>query len=160
MQEVTIAGEVFKVAPRYEAGHVLLENEARALNQTFFDVIRANMANSVQKSKETGAFDQDVMQDQITQYANEYEFGARRGPKASKDPVMTEALTLAKKAISKALVAKYGAKHGKTAEEITEAARGVLAGPKGEKYLEQARQIVEITRAAADETLEETGLAA
>ena len=160
MQEVTIAGEVFKVAPRYDAGHVLLENEAGALNQTFFENIRNNMAKAVQEAKETGAFDQDVMQDQITQYANDYEFGARRGPGASKDPVMAEALKLAKKAISKALAAKYGPKHGKTAEEITEAARGVLAGAKGEKYLEQARQIVEITRAAADETLEETGLAA
>ena len=119
-----------------------------------------SFSKAVQEAKETGAFDQDVMQDQITQYANDYEFGARRGPGASKDPVMAEALKLAKKAISKALAAKYGPKHGKTAEEITEAARGVLAGAKGEKYLEQARQIVEITRAAADETLEETGLAA
>jgi hypothetical protein len=160
MQEVTIAGEVFKVAPRYEAGHVLLENEAGALNQTFFENIRNNMAKAVQEAKDAGAFDQDIMQDRITAYADEYEFGARRGPGAPKDPVMAEALKLAKKAISKALVAKYGAKHGKTAEEINEATRGILAGPKGEKYLEQARQIVDITRAAADETLEETGLAA
>jgi hypothetical protein len=161
MQEVTISGEVFKISPRYEAGHVLLENEAGALNQTFFENVRNNCAKEVAAAKEDGSFDQDVMQDKITQYANEYEFGARRGPSSPKDPVMAQALSLAKKAISKALVAKYGAKHGKTTEEITEAARTTLAHPvKGEKYLVQARQIIEITRAEANETLEETGLAA
>ena len=160
MQEVTISGEVFKIAPKYAEGHTLNENEAAALNQTFFENVRNNMAKHVSESKEAGAFDLDVFQDKITQYANEYEFGARRGPGAPKDPVMAEALKLAKKAISKALVTKFGPKHGKTADEITEAAKQVLEGPKGEKYLVQARQIIEVTKAAADETLEEVGLAA
>lgn len=158
MQEITIAGEVFKIAPRYEEGHPLTENEAAALNQTFFENIRNNTANMVKEAKDKGDFDIDVMQDLVTAYATGYEFGARRGPAAPKDPVMNEALKLAKKAISKALITKYGKDHGKTAEEITDAARTLLDSPKGAKYKEQAEQIVNLTRAAADEELAGLGI--
>lgn len=155
MQEVTIAGEVFKIAPKYDAGHVLTDNEASTLNQTFFENIRNNMAGRVKDAKEKDDFDLDLMQDEISKYANEYEFGARRGGGGiPRDPVMAEAVKLAKRAIGKALIDKYGKDHGKTAEEITEAAKQLLAGPKGQKYMDQAEQIVSITRAAAEEELE------
>lgn len=161
MQEVTISGEVFKIAPKFETGHVLSENEAAALNQTYFENVRNNMAKQVADAKEANAFDLDIFQDKITAYADEYEFGARRGPGAPKDPVMAEALKLAKKAISKALASAHGAKHGKTAEEIGDAAKRLLDDPvKGQKYKDQAAQIVKLTRASADEVLIESGLAA
>jgi hypothetical protein len=154
MQEITISGEVFKVDPPFTEGHVLTENQAAALNQTFCENIRNNMASQVKEAIEKNDFDQDIFQDKVTQYASGYEFGARRGAGAPKDPVRNEALKLAKKAISKALVNAYGAKHGRTAEQITTAAQFLLDDPaKGPKYLEQAKQIVEVTRGAADEEL-------
>jgi hypothetical protein len=155
MQEVTIAGEVFKIAPKYDVGHILTDNEASTLNQTFFENIRNNMAGRVKDAKEKGDFDLDLMQDEVTQYASEYEFGARRGGGGVvRDPVEAEALKLVKRGIQKALVDAHGRDHGVSAEQITAHARKVLASEKGAKYREQAEQIVSITRAAAEEELE------
>jgi len=155
MQEVTIAGEVFKIAPRYVEGHVLTENEAAALNQTYFENIRNNMAKGVAEAKEAGAFDLDEFQDRIAAYAEEYVFGARRGPAQPKDPVMAEAFKLAKAAVNKAVVEKYGAKHGYSAEVISDKAREVLGKPTGQKYIDLAKQIVEARQGAASEILAE-----
>lgn len=158
MQEVTIAGEVFKINPRYSEGHALTENEAAALNQTYFENIRNNMAKAVAEAKEANAFDTDVMQDKITAYANEYEFGARRGPGAPRDPVGAEAFRLAKKDVSAAVAQKYGAKHGFSADVIGEKARELLATPKGEKYRTLAQQIVDARSGAAEDVLAELNL--
>lgn len=158
MQEVTIAGEVFKIAPRYSEGHVLTENEAAALNQTFFENIRNNMAKGVAESKETNKFDYDVFQDKITAYANEYEFGARRVGAAPRDPVLAEAFKLAKVAVSKAVVEKYGPRHAYTADDIAQQAREVLDRPSGQKFKDLAKQIVDARMGAANELLGELDL--
>jgi|SRR5215831_4439990 len=146
MQELTIAGEVFKVAPRYTEGHVLTENEASALNQTFFENIRNNMASKVKESKEKGDFDIDVMQDDVTKYSEEYEFGARRGPGTPKDPIRALALRFATTAVGKSLKAKHGDDHGFTAAEVKEIANKLLDHPtKGEKYLSKAKEVYRLT---------------
>lgn len=158
MQEVTISGEVFKIAPRYSEGHSLTENEAAALNQTYFENIRNNMARGVADAKEAGAFDYDEFQKKITSYANEYEFGARRGPGAPRDPILSEAFKLAKDAVTKAVIEKYGQRHGYAADMIAEKAREVLDKPSGQKYKDLAKQIVDARLGAAKEVLSELDL--
>lgn len=158
MQEITIAGEVFKVAPRYTEGHVLSDNEASALNQTFFENIRNNMASKVKDTKEKGDFDIDVMQDEITKYSEEYEFGARRGPAAPRDPVRNLALRFATTAVGKSIKDKYGQDHGFTAAEIKELANKLLDhATKGAKYLAKAKEVHALT-SVDDDTLDDLGV--
>jgi hypothetical protein len=160
MQEITIAGEVFKIAPRYSDGHTLSENEASALNQTFFENIRNNMASAVKASKEKGDFDIDVMQDEVTKYAEDYEFGARRGPGTPKDPIRALALRFATTAIGKSLKEKFDKDHGFTSAEVKELANKLLDHPtKGPKYLAKAKEVYALTSVdEGDDTLEGLGV--
>jgi hypothetical protein len=49
MEQITIAGQSFNVPIRYEEGHELTSGEASALNQTYHENIRNNLAK---KAKE------------------------------------------------------------------------------------------------------------
>lgn len=153
-QEVTIAGEVFSIEPRYAEGHILNANEASALNQTFFENVRNNMAKAVAEAVEAGAFDKDEFQGRVAQYATEYEFGARRG-RVVKDPVMALAFKDCKKALVAALNAKYGKDHSYSTEAINEKTDELLASPKGQRFIDSAREKIEIEKKAAADILGE-----
>src|SRR5215207_3138814 len=94
---VTVAGKVFTVPLRYEEGHTINANEARALNQTFVENLGNNIRAKVKKAVEAGAFVQDEFQSMIENLAESYEFFGRTGGGGGgrRDPVMSEAIAIA-----------------------------------------------------------------
>lgn len=88
----------------YKAGHILKENEAAALNQTWLENIRNNQASTVQeeidKAKAEGRQpNTKALQKSIDEYAASYVFGSGR----QSDPVETRAMQLARDAVRKHL---------------------------------------------------------
>lgn len=149
---ITIAGESFKVPEPYVAGHVLTENEAGTLNQTYAENIRNNMASKVSEALEAAkkdgapAFDAASMQTQIDDYTADYEFGQRRGG-ASGDPVEREALDQARELVRAKIREKGGKLADYKAADITTKAKEVL--DKYPQIREQAKARVEAQQAAA-----------
>lgn len=163
--QITIAGYQFAAPMKYAEGDTLEANEASALNQTYHENLRNNFAKRVQEAKDAAGegneLTSDVMEKlktEFTEYANTYEFGVRGGGGGPRDPVRTEAMSLAREAIRSALKAKGKKLTGKnpdvTAEQISAAAEKLLSGEKGAKYFDLARERVAQQRAAADETLD------
>lgn len=148
----TIAGESFSVPMPFAAGHTLTDGEASALNQTFAENIRNNLASKLKEEKEAGSFDQSVFQGRLDDYCDSYEFGVRSGGGRSTDPVMTEALAIARDLVRKAITAKGIKLSDVSAKNITELARGTIE--KNPKIMETAKARVEEVRAIADVELE------
>lgn len=146
MAQVTIAGKEFEIDEPYTEGHVLTAGEAAALNQTYRENVRNNMAAKVKDG---------AGQDEVTQYATEYEFGVRTGGgRTTADPVMREAINLAKTAIKAFLKA-----NNKTADkEAIQAKAEELANNPEKEYMARARRIVEEQRNAASIALDEITL--
>ena len=160
MEQITIAGKIFSAPLRYEEGHELNANEAAALNQTYHENLRNNFANKVKEAAENGDYDQIAMQRQFAEYAEAYQFGLRIGGGAVRDPVMSEALRMAKIRVKEKLTAAVktpGNKHyGKKlssfeASAITEAAKKLI--DRDPKIMEKARERVADLQAAASEDL-------
>lgn len=150
-EQITIAGEIFNAPVRYEEGHELTAGEASALNQTFHENLRNNFAKTVKDAKEGGSFDLADLQAKFDEYADSYQFGVRGGGGgAARDPVMSEALNIARAQVRAALK-KRGVKVSDVqAAAITEAAKKVLA--KYPEIMELAKQRVrEAQEAAADD---------
>jgi hypothetical protein len=145
----TIAGESFNVPLPYAVGHALTEGEANALNQTWAENIRNNLAGKIKEAKEAGSFDAEVFQGTVDDYADGYEFGVRTGGGRTGDPVMAEALTIARDLVRKAIVkqGKYKLADVKAAQ-ITSLAKGLIE--KNPTILETAKARVEEVRAIAD----------
>lgn len=154
MPQIKIAGHDFNIEDRYAEGHTLTANEAAALNQTRRENVRNNFASKVKKVVEEGG-DVTSLQSDFDTFANGYEFGARvvgGASTASRDPVMTEARALARKAIDAALKAE-GRSRKDIAEEKYKAAVEQLA--QREDIMEQARTIAEQKKAVANVSLNE-----
>src|SRR5882724_10133517 len=102
VEQITIAGSTYNVPVRYEEGHELTAGEASALNQTFHENIRNNLAKL--------AKDGLLTQEKVDEYSGTYQFGVRAaGAGVSRDPVMSEAMRIAKKQIAE-LLKKSGKK--------------------------------------------------
>jgi hypothetical protein len=103
MEQITIAGHAYNVPVRYEEGHELTAGEASALNQTFHENIRNNLAK---KAKEG-----TLTQGEVDQYAQGYQFGVRTPGTGgvTRDPVQSEAMRIAKRQVSD-LIRKSGKK--------------------------------------------------
>lgn len=153
-EQITIAGEVFSAPVRYEEGHELTAGEASALNQTFHENLRNNFAKKVKDAKESGSFDLDALQAEFDKYAEEYQFGVRTGGGgAPRDPVMAEAMNIAKQKVRTALKLKGVKVSDVQASAITEAAKAVLS--KYPEIIELAKQRVAEAQAAAADDLSE-----
>lgn len=158
MEQITIAGHTFKAPLRYAEGHELTANEAGALNQTYHENLRNNFAGKVKAAAEQagGTLSPDVLaslQSEFDTYAESYQFGIRTGGGAVRDPVMAEALRIAKDKIKAALKAQGRKTTDVTAEAITEAAKKLLASDKGQPIMDLARQRVQELQAAAQADL-------
>jgi hypothetical protein len=142
MQNLTISGKTFQVAPRYAEGHVLTANEASTLNQTFFENIRNNFA---QKAKDGGT------QAELDAYVEGYNFGVRTGGGGgSRDPIQVEAMNLARDAVKKAIVASGKKIADFTAKAISEAAAKLIE--KKPEYMEKAKaRVAEMQAIAGNE---------
>lgn len=153
MEQITIAGSAFNVPVRYEEGHELTAGEASALNQTYHENIRNNLAKLAKEGLLT--------QEKVDEYAGSYQFGIRAaGAGVTRDPVMSEAMRIAKKQIAE-LLKKSGKKVGDyTVETINGAAKALLA--KDPAIMELAKQRVAEQQALASQDLGDilSGLAA
>lgn len=146
-ESYTIAGETFKIPLPYTAGMVLSSNEASALNQTWAENARNNFAKKVTEAKTAGSYDQSVMQGALDDYLDAYEFGVRTGGGGrTGDPVMAEAMNIARDLVRKALV-KAGHKLADvSAKQITDLARAAIDSGKNPQILVTAKERVDAAK--------------
>lgn len=150
-EEYTIAGQALKIFQPYTSGHVLSDGEASALNQTYAENIRNNQASRVKELVEAGTYDTDAFQLELDDYMGEYEFGLRRGGGGrSGDPVLREALLIAKDKVRSALKAKGHNLKDVSASDITTLAKQVLDGGKYPQIMEAAKARVAAQADIAD----------
>lgn len=146
MEQITIQGHSFNVPTRYREGHELNEAEANALNQTFHENLRNNFAKKVKEAGESP--DLAALQAELDAYAESYQFGIRAaGTGVSRDPVMTEAMRMARKIIDDLLRKKGKKPSDVTAEAKNDAAKRLLERPEGANILAAARQRIEEQKA-------------
>jgi hypothetical protein len=162
-EQITIAGHSFMVPNRYTEGHPLTSGEASALNQTFHENIRNNVASKIKKSHPEGITEGDVpqWQDEVYKYAEAYQFGTRTpggGRRPSVDPETKLALEEASAAIIEAV--KSTGQSPPKGKDLRELAVQVLAGPQGEKFYTVAKRRLAQAREASAGLLESLGLAA
>jgi hypothetical protein len=151
--QITIQGQSFRVPIRYAAGHQLNEGEAGALNQTFHENLRNNFAKKVAEGVEAGV-PKETLQQQLDDYASDYQFGARTGGGFRGDPVMTLAMNAARELIRQAIKVKGLDQDDWPAGKISTAAKALLdsQGENG-KILQTARRTIEAEREAAKEAM-------
>src|SRR6516165_9736225 len=152
MEQITIAGKTFNAPLRYEEGHELTAGEAGALNQTYHENLRNNFAKKVKDAKDAGDYDHTAMQSDFDTYAEAYQFGLRiGGGGAPRDPVMSEAMSIAKGQVRAALKKKGIKVATVTAQAITDVAKKLL--DRNPAIMELAKQRVAEAQAAAAEDL-------
>jgi hypothetical protein len=153
--QITIQGSVFRVPIRYAAGHVLTEGEAGALNQTLHENLRNNFAKKVAEGTEAGV-PMETMQQQLDDYANDYQFGVRSGGGGFRgDPVMTLAMNVARELVRNAIKTKGLDTDEWPASRISQAAKALLdsQGEDG-KIMQTARKTIEAEKEAAKEAMQ------
>lgn len=146
MEQITIAGHTFNVPVRYEEGHELTENEAGALNQTYHENLRNNFAQRVKDGVAAGKA-VEALQTELDTYAENYQFGVRTGGGAVRDPVMSEAMAIAKTKIREHLRKKGVKLKDVDSKQVTEAAKKLIA--RSPEIVELAKQRVEEAKSAA-----------
>jgi hypothetical protein len=99
---IEVAGLSFEVEDVYAEGHVVTENEARALNQTRRENLRNNFRKTAKDELEKGTSASKIA-DMFAEYAESYEFSAKRQARAPRDPVEAEARKIARKVVTGAL---------------------------------------------------------
>jgi hypothetical protein len=152
--QITIQGQTFRVPIRYAAGHTLTEGEASALNQTLHENLRNNFARKVAEGSEAG-IPQETLQQQLDDYANDYQFGVRTGGGGFRgDPVMTMAMNIAREMVRGAVKAKNLSADDWPPSRISQAAKALIEsqGDDG-KIIQTARKQIEAEREAAKEAL-------
>lgn len=154
-KEITIAKQVLTVIAPYAEGHTLTAEEANALNQTLAENLRNNFAPHVKAVVEAageGEVDLAGLQAELDTYMGEYSFGFRKsGTSIAANPVERIAVSLARDAVKKALVAKGKSVKDFTAEQINELA--VAAVGRNPAFTAQAEAIHAAKKAAAAEVL-------
>jgi hypothetical protein len=151
MDQITIAGHVFNVPVRYNDGDEINANEAAALNQTYHENLRNNFAKRVDEGTKNGK-SLDQLQSELDEYAAAYQFGVRTGGGVVRDPVMSEAMSIAKTKIREHLKKKGRKLKDILPSALTEAARKLIE--KSPEILELAKQRVAEAQAAAAEDLD------
>jgi hypothetical protein len=144
---LTIAGVALTLIGRFAAGHVLTENEASALNQTFAENVRNNCAKKVKELSEAGT-DVAAIQAVVDEYAANYDFGVRKATSqaVSRDPVARRATTIARNAVTAALKAKGIDKKTLVEGKFDELVAAFAAKP---DTIEAARRAIETEKSVA-----------
>lgn len=142
-ESYTIASETFSVPLPYSAGDVLTMNEAAALNQTWAENARNNFAKRVSEAKAAGTFSLEVFQGQLDDYLDSYEFGVRTGGGRSGDPVMVEAMNIARDLVRKKMVEAGHKLKDVTAAQISSLAKQAIDSGRNPQIMELALKRVE-----------------
>jgi len=154
MTAITINGALFDVPddPSIVPGVPLTENMASALQRARRENVRNNMSRKVDEVR-NGAdslTDQQYaeLQEQVRQFAERFQFGARQRSVHVSDPVEREA----RNDVGETIKATYLAQHGLKLRnsEIGEAIDEVMASPKGNEYRNRARQRLQEREADAN----------
>ena len=101
-KEITIADKPFTVIQPYEAGHVVTEAEAKALNQTRSENIRNNMASKVKAAYAGTAKEGEPTAETIVAFVAAYDeayvftLASVGGGTRKTDPIEVEALKIAR----------------------------------------------------------------
>lgn len=152
-KSITISGKPFNVPLRYELGHTLdSEGEVNALNQTFHEAIRNNLASKFDENLD------DLTQTVVDDYAEKYEFGVRTGGGGRiGDPIEREAIRLSSEKVREAIRGNPSAKLAdyKTAD-ITALAKKLMT--KQPAFLQMAKDNVARQQQVAAATLADLGL--
>lgn len=144
----TIDSDTFNVPAPYSEGHVLTAGEASQLNQVFAENVRNNLASKAKALKEAGTYDRDVFQGTVDDYCDSYEMGVRTGGGRSSDPVMAEALNIAREMVRNAIKEQGKYKLSDiSAKQITDLAKATI--DKNPQIMETARARVEEVRQIA-----------
>lgn len=151
--QITIQGQVFRVPVRYAAGHQLSEGEAGALNQTYHENLRNNFAKKVSEGVEAG-LPIETLQQQLDDYAVEYQFGTRTGGGTRGDPVMTFAMNIARELIRNVIKQKNMNTDDWPPSRVSQTARALIdsQGEDG-KIITTARKQFEDERDAAKDAM-------
>lgn len=157
-ETITIQGHPFLVATIYDEGHECTAGEASQLNQVRFENLRNNFAAKVKAAIDAAngqSVDLSGLQTQFDDYAASYAMGVRTGGGGgTRDPVMSEAMSIARGKIKDALKKKGRNLKDVEASAITDAAKRLIADPaKGPAILELARTRVAEAQAVASEDL-------
>jgi hypothetical protein len=156
--QITIQGQAFRVPLRYKAGDVLKENEAGALNQTFHENLRNNFASRVRDGVEANV-PIETLQQQLDDYANDYQFGVRTGGGGYRgDPVTTLAMNIARELVRQVIKKKGLDAEDWPASKVSLAAKQLLdsQGENG-SVITTARKQIEAEKAAGAAALAEVG---
>jgi hypothetical protein len=151
--QITIAGKVHTVPQPYEEGHVISAAEAAALNQTYAENLRNNLAPKVKAHIDAGTYDEVTFQNHVDEYAADYVFGFRPGRTA--DPVAREAMAIAKDKVKDAVRRAGYRLADVSSESITEKAQALLH--KYPEIIELAKQRVAAAQELADIDLDFSG---
>ena len=161
VKEITIAKHVFTIPQPFVAGHVLTEGEAKALNQTFAENIRNNMANAVATAysdKPTDELSPETIVDYVTKYAESYQFTVGSvGSKRVTDPLEVECRRIARTLLADALKTK-GLTLAKVPEEAREAKISEIASRPA--VVTQAKKNIESRKRMAESVLDGLDLGA
>ena len=156
-EQLMIQGHVFTVADRYSDGDEINANEASALNQTRRENLRNNFASKVSEKldgRESLTDDELAeLQGEFDTYAESYEFGVHTGGGRASNPVMTEAMSIARGKVLEYLKQKGHKQKDIKAATITEKARELIA--KYPQIMELAKKRIAETQAAAASELED-----
>lgn len=155
LKEITIAKQVFSIPQPFVAGHVLTEGEAKALNQTFAENIRNNMAKAVTVAygeAPTEELNPSTIAKVVSDYAGSYQFTVGTvGAARVTDPLEVECRKIARQLLSDALKAK-GISITKVPEEVRNAKIAELAGR--ENVVKQAKKNLDQRAKMAESVLD------
>lgn len=148
--EITILGIKFPCPQPYGSGHRCSEVEAGILNRVFTENLRNNFAKRVKalRSRAAPVEDFDALQEEFALYASRYRFSnSRELTELTRDPVMVEALRIARGLVKAHFTAKG---HTPTEAELEQAVIKVAHLPKVQA---EARSRIGATQQAVEELL-------
>lgn len=157
-QDATIRSIVLKVPMPFVEGYVLKSNEADVMNQTLKENARNNFAPRIKALQDAGtAVTPQVMatlQKELDAYLDSYIFGARTGGiGGQRDPVLTEAMGMARTIVKKGIAKKGDQKVSEVSGKvITQMAKELLEKhPKRDTIFKEAKRRVDARDSAIDE---------
>lgn len=156
LKAITVQGIEVEVAQPYEAGHVITDAEAKALNQVRAENIRNNTASLVKKAKgdaeEVPAEVLPALIAEIQAYDAAYVFtlASVGGGRKAVDPVEVEANRMARSAITAKLKADGRKIKDVDADKLAAAIAKLAAS---DNILKAAKAAVKQRNSAADEAL-------
>jgi len=152
--QMTIEGQTFDVIEPYKEGDVLSANEASQLNQVFRENIGNNIRKQVKDLLATAA-DHAAIQAAVSTYAEAYEFGIRAGGGGRRDPIRSEAITIAVGIVRDKIKSTGRKLTDYSLKQITDLARGLIDGGKRPDIWEMAKDRVEQAKSAAKEVADD-----